>query len=199
MADALLVFCWTVSTVAMVQWLLAAWQRHFTVWPVAEYAALLTVPLLWLYWTGADPADYGLRRTCISRHLGDAVRCGIPFSAFALLSFVNWGGFSIRVSMAAGIAALFLFGYVLRDRPRSSGVIAPCLLLPLAMGHIPPAASGLAFYLLLLGPGEEVLFRGVIQSRLNLGFGRPFNFRGARWGWGAVLASLLFAGIRSRV
>ncbi len=54
-------------------------------------------------------------------------------------------------------------------------------------------ASGVIFYLLLLGPGEEILFRGVVRSRLNLAFGRPFEFLDARWGWGAVITGFLFA------
>jgi membrane protease YdiL (CAAX protease family) len=187
------VFCWTLAVVGIVHWTFAGWQRRITVWPLAEYLSMLAVPLLWLYWTDADLAHYGLRRGGVRQELRNAVRCGIPFSAFALLSFINGGGFSALVSMAAGIAALFLFGYVLR-KPSASGVImAPCLLFAFNMHCISSAATGVAFYLLLLGPGEEVLFRGVIQSRLNLGFRRPFEFCGAQWGWGAVIAGLLFA------
>lgn len=54
-------------------------------------------------------------------------------------------------------------------------------------------ASGVIFYLLLFGPGEEILFRGVVRSRLNLAFGRPFEFLDARCGWGAVITGFLFA------
>lgn len=191
-ADTVLVFCWTLAIVAIVHWMLAAWQRRLTVWPVAEYLAMLAAPLLWLYVNDADLAAYGLCWDGIRHQLGTAVRCGIPFSAFALLSFINWGGFSALVSSVAGIAALFLFGYVLRKPSTSSVVVAPCLLLAFSIHGISSAATGVAFYLLLLGPGEEVLFRGVIQSRLNLAFGRPFEFFRARWGWGAVITSLLF-------
>lgn len=191
-ADAVLVFCCTLGLSGLVHWMLAAWQRRITVWPDAEYLAVLAVPLFWLYATDADLADYGLGRNGIRRQMEAAVRCGIPFSAFALLSFANWGRFSALVSMAAAIAALFLFGYVLRERPAASAAMAPCLLLAFGIHAIPSAAAGVIFYLLLLGPAEEVLFRGAIQSRLNLAFGRPFEFLDARWGWGAVITGLLF-------
>jgi membrane protease YdiL (CAAX protease family) len=191
-ADAAQVFCWTLAVVGIVHWMLAAWQRRITVWPVAEYLTMLAVPLLWLYCTDADLRDYGVHWAGIRQQLDAAVRCGIPFSAFALLSFINWGGFSALISMAAGIAALFLFGYVLQKRSASSMAMAPCVLVALSIHGASSAATGVVFYLLLLGPGEEVLFRGVIQSRLNLAFGRPFEFSGARWGWGALIASLLF-------
>jgi membrane protease YdiL (CAAX protease family) len=52
--------------------------------------------------------------------------------------------------------------------------------------------SALVFYVLFLGLGEERLFRGYIQSRLNAVFGRPFSFYGVEWGWGAIVASALF-------
>ncbi len=42
------------------------------------------------------------------------------------------------------------------------------------------------------GWGEEVFFRGYIQSRVNEAFGRPFAFMGMKWGAGLVVSSLLF-------
>jgi len=52
--------------------------------------------------------------------------------------------------------------------------------------------TGFVFYLLFLGPGEEILYRGYMQSRLNAVFGRPYRLLGANWGWGLVIATLLF-------
>jgi uncharacterized protein len=190
--DAVQVLFWTLTVVGVAHWVAAGWQRRITIWPIAEYLAMLTLPLLWLWWSDADLADYGLRRTGIRQQLEATVSCGIPFSAFAFLSFINWGGFTVPASMAAGIAALFLFGYVMRSRPPFSPIMVPCMLLAFGIRHISSAASGAAFYLLLLGPAEELLFRGVIQSRLNLAFGRPFEFFGAQWGWGAMITGLLF-------
>jgi membrane protease YdiL (CAAX protease family) len=190
--DAAQVFGLTLAAVAAVHWSFGRWQRSTTIWPVGEELAMLAVPLLWLYWRGADPADYGLRMADFRRQLRDTVRCGIPFSAFAALSFVPWGGWSGVVSLAAPIAALLLFAYVLRKPAEAGAMAVGCLLLALPMRGVPAAAGGVAFYLLLLGPAEEVLFRGAIQSRLNLGFGRPFAFGATRWGWGAVITSALF-------
>lgn len=42
------------------------------------------------------------------------------------------------------------------------------------------------------GIGEEVFFRGYVQSRLNEALGRPFEAWGVRFGLGLILASLLF-------
>lgn len=40
--------------------------------------------------------------------------------------------------------------------------------------------------------GEEVFYRGYMQSRLNEAFGRPFRFCGVSFGLGLLIASLLF-------
>jgi membrane protease YdiL (CAAX protease family) len=42
------------------------------------------------------------------------------------------------------------------------------------------------------GCGEEVFFRGYIQSRVNAAFGRPFRFLGVQFGVGLLLSSVLF-------
>ena len=47
-------------------------------------------------------------------------------------------------------------------------------------------------YGLFVGFGEEIIFRGYMQSRLNEAFGRPYRFFGIKYGWGIVIASVLF-------
>ncbi|HWY88120.1 MAG TPA: CPBP family intramembrane glutamic endopeptidase [Gemmataceae bacterium] len=42
------------------------------------------------------------------------------------------------------------------------------------------------------GFGEEIFFRGFIQSRVNEAFGRPFRFLGVEFGWGLVVSATLF-------
>jgi membrane protease YdiL (CAAX protease family) len=62
-------------------------------------------------------------------------------------------------------------------------------------GLHPGLGKGVAsfiFYLVFVGFGEEILYRGYVLTRLNEAFGRPWQFYGAGWGWGTVIASLLF-------
>ena len=47
------------------------------------------------------------------------------------------------------------------------------------------------------GFGEEVFFRGYIQSRVNQSFGRPWRVLGLRFGAGLVVSSLLFGFIHA--
>lgn len=43
------------------------------------------------------------------------------------------------------------------------------------------------------GFGEEILYRGYLQSRINQEFGRPYNVLGVNFGIGLIVGSLLFA------
>lgn len=52
--------------------------------------------------------------------------------------------------------------------------------------------SALVFQIAFAGIGEEVLYRGYYQSRLNAAFGRPLNVGGVRVGLGLIATSLLF-------
>jgi hypothetical protein len=54
------------------------------------------------------------------------------------------------------------------------------------------AVTSFLFYLPFVGFGEEILYRGFIQSRLNQAIGTPWHFLGVEWGWGIIIASLLF-------
>lgn len=45
---------------------------------------------------------------------------------------------------------------------------------------------------LLVGPAEELLFRGFLHTRFNVAFGTPYHFFGVCWGGGTILASTLF-------
>jgi membrane protease YdiL (CAAX protease family) len=47
------------------------------------------------------------------------------------------------------------------------------------------------------GLGEEVFFRGYIQSRLNGSFGRPWRVLGLQFGAGLIVSSLLFGFIHA--
>ena len=53
-------------------------------------------------------------------------------------------------------------------------------------------ALTLVFEVVFCGLGEEVMFRGYIQGRLNAAFGRPWTIRGTRIGWGLFLSAALF-------
>lgn len=70
-----------------------------------------------------------------------------------------------------------------------------CLPLALAFYYSRPIPNVLLTVLWLFfgaGFGEEIFFRGYIQSRVNQAFGRPWRFLGAQFGWGVMVSAAFF-------
>ncbi len=101
------------------------------------------------------------------------------------------------------VIALAVMVWVLnRHQPVKSGranIIAAVLFLlvpvgtALAMGKLSIViVSTVVWQFIFSGFGEEFMFRGYFQSRLNQAFGRPLRLFGIQFGVGLVAASLLF-------
>ena len=103
------------------------------------------------------------------------------------------------------VSTLVLLWILLRDRgvlERTHPGIALvflALLLPalaLAAFHFERSIVGVLLAALWLffgaGFGEEIFFRGYMQTRVDEAFGRPCRFMGAEFGWGLVVSSLFF-------
>jgi len=73
------------------------------------------------------------------------------------------------------------------------------LLIPVIIGGVLGMAglgiigSTIVFMFYFAGFGEEILFRGYFQSRLNEDFGRPWRTKGVSFGPGLLITSPLFA------
>lgn len=75
--------------------------------------------------------------------------------------------------------------------------IAVLLSLPVILGVFTQRfslklVSTVIWQLVISGFGEEIYWRGYIQSRLNHGFGKNLRVLGFEFGWGLIVASLLF-------
>lgn len=180
---------------------LSAWEMRALSYPFVTNALLAAIPLLLLILTRRDLAAYGLTLANARYHLGVAATCFVPFALSSMptgmgADYRTWPG--ALIMSAVELALLFVVAWLLRKRPSlgaaGSGA-ALCLALPLLLAQAPAlgrAAAALLFYAVFLGPGEEVLYRGYIQSRLNEAFGRPYETLGVRWGWGLPLTALIF-------
>jgi membrane protease YdiL (CAAX protease family) len=84
---------------------------------------------------------------------------------------------------AQGRNNLLLLGFLLLT-PILAGAFSGKLTLPLV--------ATVVWQFCLSGFGEEFVWRGYIQSRLNQDFGRPWQVFGVQFGPGLILASLLF-------
>jgi len=148
------------------------------------------------------PADYGITLKNAKYHLDIAATCFIPVSLSSIpfafgLDYTSWDGALILASVKIGV--LFILALILRKKPSAPdmgiAVIAMLLVLP-ASGAVDVTAGKVLVlfltYAFFIGFGEEIIYRGYMQSRLNEAFGKPYRFFGVAFGWGAILTSLIF-------
>ncbi len=176
------------------------WERQVTRRAFIEYAIMIATPLLLLRIARRDMASHGFVVRSVSYHLDVAATAFLPVAlASAAAAFVNYGQWSGALLLAGvQIASLFAVGWLLKDKPpptHQAALVGGTLLVTCsgaAQASAANALSALTFYVLFLGLGEELLFRGYIQSRLNAAWGTPYRFFGVAWGWGVIAASALF-------
>jgi len=201
--EVVLVFCLTMFFIALVGFSpIGEWERQTIEYPYIEYIVMIAIPLLILVITRRDLASYGLSVRNFRYHLNIAATVILPvFIAQIPLAFVDYRQWSGALVMAVvNIALLFALGWILKRKPTLSegGTMVGAVLLISGSrlgAQLSPAGhaiSSFIFYLFFLALGEELLFRGYIQSRLNIAFGRPFQFFGVHWGWGIIIASMIF-------
>lgn len=181
---------------------LGAWERRVLQRNYIEYIVMIALPLLILVATRRNLAAYGLTLRNLRYQLDITATALIPMAiSFFPAAFFDWRQWDGALIMAAvQIVLLFTLGWLLKRKPtwHESGLMASAFLLvawtnrsqQVSLGN---ALSAFIFYIFFLGFGEELLFRGYIQSRLNEAWGRPYQFYGVNWGWGLVIASVLFA------
>jgi hypothetical protein len=200
--EVVLVFTLTLTLITLVSLSpLGAWERQVTRYPYLEYLVMIGLPLLVLLVTRRNLAPYGLSVRHLRYHLDIAATTIIPVAlasaALGLVNHTHWTG--ALIISGVHIVLLVLVAWLLKRKPTHGepGVLVGAILLltGATLTQRPTmvrVVSAFVFYIFFLGLGEELLFRGYIQSRLNVAWGKPFQFYGVRWGWGLVIASLLF-------
>ena len=115
-----------------------------------------------------------------------------PWVKLALVSSFLAAGFTAAIVIV--VASRSSLPKVFR-RPVSIPLIVGLLAsLPLAASYLQrPSMWPMALWLFFgAGFGEEVFYRGYIQSRVDQSFGRPCRWHGFEFGMGLLISSLLF-------
>lgn len=192
----------------------AEMDRQIFVHPIGlTVLALIVLPLFIVGIAGRSIGAYGL---CFAQPIW---QIGTGLTAFAILlpfflmvPAIGHMGFARKGPVAAVIllvvfaVAVVVVGLVARKLPavacekatwKGIGGFLLILAVVLAVAAIPHPArkqfAAVVYGLFAVGFGEEMFFRGYVQSRLNQAFGRRFRRWSVSWGWGLVLTSLLFA------
>lgn len=180
---------------------------------LVQILAFMVVPLVAVRLLGGRAGQLGVTFGGIARPLETALTALAVVgpangAAFPLLAVLGWSPLSWRggLVLAAVYAVSFpLTGLLIRNvRPTAhdtlplphlgmaAGVLAVAVAASASTAGSAPVVSAVLLPLLVVGPGEELLFRGVVQTGLDQALGRPWRIFGAELGWGWVIASLLF-------
>jgi membrane protease YdiL (CAAX protease family) len=180
---------------------LRAWEEAVPGgWPWVSYAFLLVFTPAFLAITRRPFIHYGLVWLPVRYHMSIFSAAFLPvFLLSVALAWIDWHQWpgALLVSFLTAVL-LILTAWLLRGKPAAPGIsswsggLAPLILVPLVQGQVLNPLFSLVGAYLLVGPAEEMFFRGYAQSRLNLAFGRPFCKMGISWGWGMLISAGLF-------
>lgn len=180
---------------------------------LVQILAFMVVPLVAVHLLGGRAGRLGITFGGIARPVETALTALAVVgpangAAFPLLGVLGWSPLGWRgglVLAAVYAVSLPLTGLLIRKiRPTAddtlplphlgmaAGVLAVAIAASASTADSAPVVSAVLLVLLVVGPGEELLFRGVVQTRLDQALGRPWRIFGAELGWGWVIASLLF-------
>lgn len=180
------------------------WQTQTLGFPVAPFVYVVEAGLstLIILLHRSKLADYGLYFGQLKYQLDIAANCFFPVAVSWLpLAFgLNEKAWSGAIPLAVlNVGVLIFVAMILRKKTLLSAAgatMALVLFLPSAASVSQPLAQKaivtFLFYALFVAFGEEILFRGYMQSRLNEAFGKPYRFFGVAFGWGAIIAAILF-------
>ncbi|MCD1295875.1 hypothetical protein CUJ83_12800 [Methanocella sp. CWC-04] len=181
---------------------LNVWENRIFDRNFLEYLIIAAIPLVFLIIKRKKFSEYGISTGNVKYQLDIVTICAIPIIVLSISLFIldwkHWEGALIVSSIE--IVLLYIIAWSLRKKPAAGNVNTSCMSVFLMSGILLSGSASLIgnialtfiFFFVFVGPAEEILFRGYIQSRLNEVFGRPYCFFGVNWGMGLIIASLIF-------
>jgi membrane protease YdiL (CAAX protease family) len=179
---------------------------------VVKAVFFIILPMIIVKLKGEKPGEYGIAFDNLSYHLKIGLKSlaivimadlAFPLVNALGMSYTDWVG-ALILSFSY-VVALVLVILVLRKEPTyqeqaGSGqrilifflIFIGLTILSAVTIPLGKQVGGFTFGLFTIGFGEEILFRGYIQSRLNRAFGKPFHTWGVRWGLGLIITAILF-------
>lgn len=127
---------------------------------------------------------------------------------FLLIGYMGWGYDDWKGGAVLSVAFLIAFYFVPKitsNLPARNSIKTPnnsinllvlisafTLVIAYFTYEYVPLASKILYYIFIVALGEEILFRGYIQSSLNRYFGKPFKIKGVHFGWGLFVTAIIF-------
>jgi membrane protease YdiL (CAAX protease family) len=195
-----LAICWAFETTG-----LAATQRQYLHWNYFSHVVMIILALGTMAVGKRDFHSYGFTLKRWRSDLSIAVICVVSAAGYipSLISPAIAGNRLINTLfvVAAVLLALWL---VLNQKEKGTAkesglrifwlVLSVPVIIAIVLGiaGFGIIGSTIVFQFYFAGFGEEILFRGYFQSRLNEDFGRPWRIKGVSFGPGLLITSALF-------
>lgn len=185
------------------------WEQETLGWSYTGEILFIAIPALVIWLARRNWADYGVSLADWQTNLDIGIKAYLVrfISVGALVATLMLGiGYAslkggLLISMADVFAIALMLGILARQKTVQNGkpnlIITGLLLLfpilvGLAMNRLTLIVVSTVVWQFFSGFGEEFVFRGYVQSRLNQAFGRPMRMFGVQFGWGLIVTSLLF-------
>ena len=188
-----------VARTPFLDWQIETFQQVFS-----SHLIFIFVTVTWLLVSRRNFGDYGIIFHQLGKDFRTAMGVYLPVAlsgvALGYVSYTSWDGALIMALVQLGV--LFWVALTMSNVPDpKSGLVTVFLSVVLfglygyLQSTLPLFSSAILrfiFFLIFVGFGEEILYRGYILTRLNKAFGCPNQFFGVSWGWGAVISAVLF-------
>ncbi len=185
------------------------WELDTLGWSYTSEILFIAIPALVIWLARRNWTEYGVSFSNWQTNLDIGIKAYLVriISVGALIGvlLLRIGYTSLRGGLIISIADVFAIALMVwllnRQKPVLSGksnlIITGLLLLfpiliGLAMNRLTLIVVSTVVWQFFSGFGEEFVFRGYVQSRLNQAFGRPFLWFGIQFGAGLIITSLLF-------
>mgnify|MGYP001408025682 CR=1 FL=1 len=187
------------------------WQRENLGWSYSGMLIFVGIPALVILLTRRNWAEYGISLADWRTNLDIGIKAylvriipyvfGVGGAMWLMLDRDQLsGGAFVALMEVVGLAVML---WVLnRQKPMKSGrgnviVTIVLLLFPILLALTKNKlsvmiVSTVVWQFVFSGFGEEFVWRGYVQSRLNQAFGRPMRVFGIQFGAGLIITSLLF-------
>jgi len=177
-----------------------------------KFVMTILVPLAFIHFLYKNKSDFGIYFPKFSDSFKLSIRAyavgGPAGIVFWLIAMVGWGFEDWYGSITLTIVYVLVFYFIIKithKLPSRAAVIIPnkgillftflslftCGVAYFTYEYI-PLLSKILYYLFIVGLGEELLFRGYLQSSFNRYFGKSFHIGNVNFGWGLILSAFLF-------